>query len=409
MLSVLASRRVAGPVARAMVARAMPRAVEGMEGLAGPRAMSSLSMAGVPGREERVLATLVPGDGVGPELVASMEEVFRAISVPVDFEVFFLSEVHGALSSPLDSVVESITRTRLCLKGILTTPSVSATGEADTLNIRLRNQLDLYANVVKVQTIEGVAARHGPAASPPSEAIDLVVVREQTEGEYSCLEHMSVPGVVESYKVVTAAKSLRIAKFAFDYATKEGRSKVTAIHKANIMKLGDGLFLRSCREVAEMYPHIKFEEMIVDNCCMQMVSRPQQFDVMVMPNLYGNILANLAAGLVGGAGLVAGEGHSKNCVVFETGARHSYSEQAGKNVANPAAWLLTSANFLQHAGLTVHSNAVRRAVMRVLREGKVKTKDLGGHASTRQFTEAVVAAMALQVTEVAEGRAVGGI
>ena len=271
--------------------------------------------------EERITATLIPGDGVGPELVASVEEVFRSISVPVDFEVYFMSEVHSALSTPVDTVVDSIARNGLCLKGILTTPSVSSTGEADTLNIRLRRSLDLYANVVKVQSVPGVKARHGPLADPPSDPVDLVVIREQTEGEYACLEHESVSGVVESLKVVTAKKSLRIAKFAFDYATKHGRKKVTAIHKANIMKLGDGLFLRSCQEISELYPHIQFDEMIVDNACMQMVSKPQQFDVMVMPNLYGNILANLAAGLVGGAGLVAGEGYSKECAVFEPGAR----------------------------------------------------------------------------------------
>ena len=322
--------------------------------------------------EERITATLIPGDGVGPELVASVEEVFRSISVPVDFEVYFMSEVHSALSTPVDTVVDSIARNGLCLKGILTTPSVSATGEPDTLNIRLRRSLDLYANVVKVQSVPGVKARHGPSANPPTDPVDLVVIREQTEGEYACLEHESVSGVVESLKVVTAKKSLRIAKFAFDYATKHGRKKVTAIHKANIMKLGDGLFLRSCREMSELYPHIQFDEMIVDNACMQMVSKPQQFDVLVMPNLYGNILANLAAGLVGGAGLVAGEGYSKECAVFEPGARcvmnrqlstnclpllrHSYSEQAGKNVANPAAMLLCAANFLEYACLGDHAS-----------------------------------------------------
>merc|ERR1719239_1928352 len=328
--------------------------------------------------EERITATLIPGDGVGPELVASVEEVFRSISVPVDFEVYFMSEVHSALSTPVDTVVDSIARNGLCLKGILTTPSVSSTGEPDTLNIRLRRSLDLYANVVKVQSVPGVKARHGPLANPPSDPVDLVVIREQTEGEYSCLEHESVSGVVESLKVVTAKKSLRIAKFAFDYATKHGRKKATAIHKANIMKLGDGLFLRSCREISELYPHIQFDEMIVDNACMQMVSKPQQFDVMVMPNLYGNILANLAAGLVGGAGLVAGEG---------------YSEEAGKNVANPAAMLLCAANFLDYACLNDHASRVRNSVLEVLREGRVKTKDLGGHATTRQFTAAVVQGM----------------
>jgi len=346
--------------------------------------MSTRNLAGRP--EERRTATLIPGDGVGPELVASVEEVFKAAAVPMDFEVYFMSEVHSALSHPIQSVVDSINRNGICLKGILTTPSFSASGEADTLNIRMRNSLDLYANVVKVASIPGVKSRHSN--------VDLVVVREQTEGEYSCLEHESVPGVVESLKVVTARKSLRIAKFAFDYATKNGRKKVTAIHKANIMKLGDGLFLRSCEEISKLYPEIKFEQMIVDNCCMQLVANPQQFDVMVMPNLYGNIVVNLAAGLVGGAGLVAGEGYSQDCVVFEPGARHSYSEVAGKNVANPAAMLLCAANMLDHASLASHANIIRTAVQDVLGAGKVKTKDLGGHATTRQFTAAVVQSLA---------------
>ena len=332
--------------------------------------------------EERVTATMIPGDGVGPELVASVEEVFKAAGVPMDFEVYFMSEVHSALSAPIPSVVDSIKRNGMCLKGILTTPSFSASGERDTLNIRMRNTLDLYANVVQVKSIPGVNSRHSD--------IDLVIIREQTEGEYSCLEHESVTGVVESLKLVTAKKSIRIAKFAFDYATKHGKKKVTAVHKANIMKLGDGLFLKCCQEVSELYPNIEFENMIVDNACMQLVAKPQQFDVMVMPNLYGNILVNIAAGLVGGAGLVPGEGYSQECAVFEPGARHSYNEVAGKNVANPSAMLLSSANMLDHARLGHHAETIRKAVYAVLQEGKVKTKDLGGHAGTRQFTAAVV-------------------
>jgi len=300
----------------------------------------------------------------------------------MDFEVYFMSEVHSALSAPIPQVVDSIKRNGLCLKGILTTPSFSASGERDTLNIRMRNTLDLYANVVQVKSVEGVKSRHSN--------IDLVIIREQTEGEYSCLEHQSVPGVVESLKLVTAKKSIRIAKFAFDYATKHGKKKVTAVHKANIMKLGDGLFLKCCQEVAQLYPNIEFENMIVDNACMQLVSKPQQFDVMVMPNLYGNILVNIAAGLVGGAGLVPGEGYSEDCAVFEPGARHSYNEAAGKNSANPSAMLLSAANMLDHACLGDHAATIRQAVLEVLGEGRVKTKDLGGHAGTRQFTAAVV-------------------
>ena len=267
---------------------------------------AGLSTASRP--EDRVTATLIPGDGVGPELVSSVEEVFRAAGVPMDFEVYFMSEIHSALSAPIPTVVDSIRRNGLCLKGATQSPEFSASGERDTLNIRMRNTLDLYANVVQVKSIPGVQSRHAD--------IDLVIIREQTEGEYSCLEHESVPGVVESLKVVTAKKSIRIAKFAFDYATKHGKTKVTAVHKANIMKLGDGLFLKCCEEVAQLYPNIQFENMIVDNACMQLVSRPQQFDVMVMPNLYGNILVNIAAGLVGGAGLVAGEGYSEDVALF---------------------------------------------------------------------------------------------
>lgn len=332
--------------------------------------------------QKRITATLIPGDGVGPELVATVVDVFKATGVPVDFEVHFLSEVHASLSTPLDTVVNSIRKNGVCLKGVLTTPEYGEDGDLQSLNMKMRKSLDLYANVVKVKSIPGVTTRHNN--------LDLVIIREQIEGEYSCLEHESVPGVVEALKVITAKESLRIAKFAFDYATKHGRKKVTAVHKANIMKLGDGLFLRSCEQVSEMYPHIEFDQMIVDNCCMQMASRPDQFDVMVMPNLYGNILANLATGLVGGAGVVAGEGYSQDIAVFEPGARHSYSEAVGKNVANPTAMMLCAANMLRHVNLDEYGLQIYNGVRKVLEDGKVRTKDLGGHSTTRQFTAAVI-------------------
>ena len=266
-------------------------------------------------------------------------------------QVFFLSEVHPSLSVPVNTVIDSISRNGLCLKGILQTPAYACEGD-DSMNMQMRKGLDLYANVVKVKSIPGVQCKH--------QNVDLVVIREQTEGEYSNLEHESVPGVVESLKVVTATKSYRIAKFAFDYATKFNRKKVTVVHKANIMKLGDGLFLRSCEEISRLYPDIEFERMIVDNACMQMVSKPQQFDVLVMPNLYGNIIANVATGLVGGAGLVAGEGYSTDCVVFEPGARHSFGGAVGKNVANPSAMLFCAANLLEHASLHHYGKMIRQ-------------------------------------------------
>lgn len=333
----------------------------------------------------RVKCTLIPGDGVGPELVHSVQQVFKASSVPVDFEPYFFSEVNPTLSASLEDVAGSIERNRVCLKGILASPDYGFQGELQTLNMKLRNSLDLYANVVHVKSLPGVKRRHSN--------IDCVIIREQTEGEYSALEHESVKGVVECLKIVTAKKSQRIAKFAFDYAIKNKRKKVTAVHKANIMKLGDGLFLRSCEAMAKLYPTIEFERMIVDNCTMQMVSNPQQFDVMVTPNLYGNIVDNLASGLVGGAGVVAGASYSANCVVFEPGARHTFSEAVGKNVANPTAMFLCAAKLLNHVNLPQYGQMIRNAVDQVLLDGKVRTKDLGGQASTQEYTHAVIASL----------------
>ncbi|CAH1404337.1 unnamed protein product [Nezara viridula] len=332
--------------------------------------------------EGRTKCTVIPGDGVGPEMMYCVTEVFKAAGVPVDFETFFFSEVHASMSAPLDVVSGSIQRNGICLKGALATPDYSRTGELQTLNMKLRRSLDLYANVVHVKTLPGLKLRH--------DNIDAVIIREQTEGEYSALEHESVKGVVECLKIVTADKSERIAKFAFDYATKNGRKKVTAVHKANIMKLGDGLFLRSCQEMSKLYPKIKFESMIVDNCTMQMVSHPDQFDVMVMPNLYGNILDNLASGLVGGAGMVAGASYSPECVVFEPGARHTYSEAVGKNVANPTAMLLCGAKMLFHVNLAHYGEMIKKAIAKVLTDGKVKTKDVGGQSTTSEYTYAII-------------------
>lgn len=333
-------------------------------------------------KEGRIKCTLIPGDGVGPELVYSVQEIFKAASIPVDFETFFFSEVNPTLSAPIEDVVNSIAKNKICMKGILATPDFSHTGELQTLNMKLRNALDLYANVVHVKSLPNVKCRHHD--------VDCIIIREQTEGEYSALEHESVPGVVECLKIVTASKSERIAKFAFDYAVKMGRKKVTAVHKANIMKLGDGLFLRSCEEMAKLYPRIQFEKMIVDNCTMQMVSNPNQFDVMVTPNLYGNIVDNLASGLVGGAGVVAGASYSSECVVFEQGARHIFSGAVGKNIANPTAMLLCSANLLAHVNLPAYSKMIKQAISKVLKDGKVRTKDLGGQSTTKDFTYAVI-------------------
>jgi len=326
--------------------------------------------------------TLIPGDGVGPDLMESAREVLKNLNAPIEFEEFHLSEVQPNSSVSLERVQKSLNKNGVALKGVINVPEFGRAGELLSLNQKFRNTNDLYANVVKVESLPGVRSRHSD--------VNLVIVREQTEGEYSALEHQSIPGVVECLKVVTAEKSRRIAKFAFDYATRHGRKKVTAIHKANIMKLGDGLFLNSCKEIAELYPQIKFDQMIVDNASMQMTSNPQQFDVMVMPNLYGNIIENLGAGLVGGAGLVAGASYSANLAVFEPGAKHTFDEGVGKNVANPTAILLSTVKMLEHLGLTDHASKLRAAITEVLSTGKAKTRDLGGFATTQQFTTAVV-------------------
>lgn len=325
---------------------------------------------------------MIPGDGVGPELMDSVQEVIKAVGAPIEFEMLQLSEINHRISSPLDKVRKSIDRNGICIKGVISIPDTSLDGDLQNLNQKFRNALDLYAHKINVKFLSGVNSKH--------KDLDFVIIREQTEGEYAALEHESIKGVVECLKVVTAEKSRRITKFAFDYATKHGRSKVTCVHKANIMKLGDGLFLKSCEEISKLYPQIKFEQMIVDNATMQLVSNPQQFDVMVMPNLYGNIISNLGAGLVGGAGLVSGASFSQDAAVFEPGARHTFDEAVGKGVANPTAMLLSTASMLDHLGLHEERDLVRNAINTVLNDGKVRTRDIGGYASTKQFTQAVI-------------------
>uniref|UniRef100_F7A216 Isocitrate dehydrogenase [NAD] subunit, mitochondrial n=1 Tax=Monodelphis domestica TaxID=13616 RepID=F7A216_MONDO len=311
--------------------------------------------------------TMLPGDGVGPELMHAVKEVFKAASVPVEFQEHHLSEVQNMASEEkLEQVLSSMKENKVAIIGKIHTP----------MDTEYKGDLASYDMRLTYET------RHNN--------LDLVIIREQTEGEYSSLEHESARGVIECLKIVTRAKSQRIAKFAFDYATKKGRGKVTAVHKANIMKLGDGLFLQCCEEVAELYPKIKFETMIIDNCCMQLVQNPYQFDVLVMPNLYGNIIDNLAAGLVGGAGVVPGESYSAEYAVFETGARHPFAQAVGRNIANPTAMLLSSSNMLRHLNLEYHSNMIAEAVKKVIKMGKVRTRDMGGYSTTSDFIKSVI-------------------
>jgi isocitrate dehydrogenase (NAD+) len=325
--------------------------------------------------------TLIPGDGIGPEVSAAVVRILAAAGVSIQWE----EHVAGAQAldrygDPLPAaVLESIERNRVALKGPITTPI----GEGfPSVNVRLRKELDLYANLRPVRSLPGVPARFGP--------IDLVVVRENTEDLYSGLEHIVVPGVVESLKIITERASMRIARFAFEYARRENRRKVTAVHKANIMKLSDGLFLDCFRRVARDYPEIEIEEKIVDNACLQLVMNPQQFDVLLLENLYGDIISDLAAGLVGGLGVVGGANLGDTIAVFEA-VHGSAPDIAGQNLANPTAMLLSALMMLRHVGEAHAADRIYAALCRVLAERGIRTRDLGGTATTTEFTEAILA------------------
>ena len=250
--------------------------------------------------------------------------------------------------------------------------------------MKLRTTLDLFANIVPCVSVKGLKTRFSDVN------IDLVVIRENTQGEYSGFEQKVEPGVVQSLKVITEHASRRVAEYAFEYAVKENRKKVTCIHKANIQKATDGLFLRTCREVAKKYPQIQYSEMIIDNCCMQLVMNPSQFDVMLTPNLYGNIITNVASGLVGGPGITPGANVGDGTAVFESGARHAAQDIAGMNKANPSALLLSSTMMLRYLDLPDHAKRIENAIYKVLQDGKVLTRDVGGTATTKDFTNAVI-------------------
>lgn len=340
------------------------------------RSISSPPSAKYGGRHT---VTMIPGDGIGPELMLHVKSVFRHACVPVDFEEVHVSS--NADEEDIRNAIMAIRRNRVALKGNIETNHNLPPSHKSRNNI-LRTSLDLYANVIHCKSLPGVVTRH--------KDIDILIVRENTEGEYSSLEHESVAGVVESLKIITKAKSLRIAEYAFKLAQESGRKKVTAVHKANIMKLGDGLFLQCCREVAARYPQITFDSMIVDNTTMQLVSRPQQFDVMVMPNLYGNIVNNVCAGLVGGPGLVAGANYGHVYAVFETATRNTGKSIANKNIANPTATLLASCMMLDHLKLHSYATSIRKAVLASMDNENMHTPDIGGQGTTSQAIQDII-------------------
>src|SRR5579884_1790272 len=326
--------------------------------------------------------TLIPGDGIGPEVADATARAVDATGVPVEWErVELNAEVIRQSGRTLPQhVIDSIERTRIGLKGPVTTP---IGGGFQSVNVALRKQLDLYANVRPVCALPGLKTRFQDVK------IDMVIFRENTEDLYSGLEHEVVKDVVTSLKVITRTASMRIAEYAFRYAEANNRRKVTAIHKANIMKLADGLFLRCCREVAARHPEVQYNELIVDNASMQLVIRPESFDLLLLPNLYGDIVSDLAAGLVGGLGVVPGANLGEKHAVFEA-VHGSAPDIAGKGIANPTALMLSAVMMLTHLGQRDAGRRLRHAIERVYSEQKHLTRDVGGSAGTDEFTDAVI-------------------
>jgi len=325
--------------------------------------------------------TLIPGDGIGPELAEATRRVLDATDIEFEWETVDAGEaVIAEYGTPLpDHVLESIRRNRIALKGPITTP----VGEGfRSVNVTLRQALGLYANLRPARSIKGLETRY--------EDVDLVIVRENTEDLYAGIEHMVTPDAAESIKIITRVASERIARFAFDYAVANGRRKVTAVHKANIMKLSDGLFLESCRTVAAEYAgRVEFEDRIVDNMCMQLVQKPDLYDVLVLPNLYGDIVSDLAAGLVGGLGVAPGANIGTEAAVFEP-VHGSAPKYAGQDKANPTALILSGALMLRHLGYPDTAHRVENATRDVIAEGRTVTYDLGGTAGTRAFADAII-------------------
>jgi isocitrate dehydrogenase (NAD+) len=324
--------------------------------------------------------TLIPGDGIGPEITEAVIRVLETTGVRFEWESHEAGiRAYEKTGIPLPpALLDSIRKNKVALKGPLTT----LVGEGfQSANVTLRKELDLYANLRPVRSIEGVKSRY--------ENVNLVIVRENTEDLYSGIEHMIMPGVTQGLKVITSHASIRIARFAFDYARRRGRKRVTAVHKANIMKITDGLFLDSARQVAAEYPDIQFDHKIVDNLAMQLVLNPNQFDVLLLSNLYGDIVSDLCAGLVGGLGLVPAANIGDEYAVFEA-VHGSAPDIAGKGIANPTALLFSAVLMLRHLEENDAADRLLKAAFAVLKRGEVRTPDLGGKATTKEYADALV-------------------
>jgi isocitrate dehydrogenase (NAD+) len=327
--------------------------------------------------------TLIPGDGIGPEVMNATVRILEATGVKFDWETFAVgAEAYEKSGEYIPKeLIESLERTKVGLKGPVTTP---VGGGFPSINVALRKRFELYANFRPIRNLPHIPTRYPD--------VDLIIVRENTESLYSGLEHEVVPGVIESLKIITEKASTRIAKFAFDYARKNQRKKVHAIHKANIMKLSDGLFLKCCRNVAKEYPEVTYAEHIVDNTCMQLVMNPYQYDILVMENLYGDIISDLCAAFVGGLGFVPSANLGEHCAIFEA-VHGSAPDIAGKNVANPTALLRSALLMVRHLGEHAASTQIRNALERVYRHPEKLTRDIGGQAGTSQFADAVIEEM----------------
>ena len=327
--------------------------------------------------------TLIPGDGIGPEVADATVRAVNATGAAIEWERADLNaEIIRSAGEVLPKhVINSLERTHLGLKGPVTTPIASG---FPSVNVALRKRFDLYANVRPVCSLPGLRTRFDDVR------IDMVIFRENTEDLYSGLEHEVVKDVVTSLKVITRVASIRIAEYAFNYANRTGRKKVVAIHKANIMKLADGLFLQCCREVAQRHTDIEYRELIVDNAAMQLVIRPQTFDILLLPNLYGDIVSDLAAGLVGGLGVVPGANLGDQDAVFEA-VHGSAPDIAGKGIANPTALMLSAVMMLDYLGERARAKRMRNAIEQVYAERKHLPADVAGSASTQEFTNAVIA------------------
>ncbi len=326
------------------------------------------------------IVTLIEGDGIGPEISRATTRVIEATGVEIDWEPIKAGiNAIPDYGSPVPEVLlESIRRNKVALKGPLTTFIAKGFSSA---NVGLRKALDLYANLRPVHSIDGIKSRY--------ENVDLIIVRENTEDLYAGLEHIITPGVSQSIKVITTHASTRIGQFAFEYARKTGRKRVTAVHKANIMKLSDGMFLESIAAVAQNYPEIKYDDVIVDALCMKLVMDPNQFDILVLSNLYGDIVSDLAAGLVGGLGVVPGANIGLDCAVFEA-VHGSAPDIAGKGIANPSALLFSGVLMLRHLKEDAAADRIMNSIKKVFREGTHTTRDLGGKATTEEFADEVI-------------------